>query len=308
MTPPTSSDNTAKPRGKRSWVRRLLLAVVAFPFLVAFGFFIVRLVFSDERLRGLIENQGTKMLGAPVHIGKLTLSLLHEITIEGLVIGPPEGFTKDVLRVDYAHLAWVVPKPTNIEVVLPDISAHGISVVYEQRAAGTNVEAIQKNLRPGQSPQPEQEKSAESAKTIDQPDLPVRVAVTHFEISDTRAEALTPEMHCSIDKMAIAGSFDGYRKSIALDLWIGLGDRQGEGRSTAAFVKPGVDVASTQRGGVGVRSSGFGDVAVTMDFAATTNVQAPYALPELETRANAKINVNFIEQKVSLEEAFLGLG
>ena len=103
MSDSTASDTPPRPRRRRV-LRWVLISLVAFPLLVVLGLVIARQIFDDERLRQLIEKQGTAILGAPVRLGGLKLALFHEITLENFVVGPPEGFTKDVLRIDFAHV------------------------------------------------------------------------------------------------------------------------------------------------------------------------------------------------------------
>jgi hypothetical protein len=117
----------------------------------------------------------------------LKLALFHEVTVENFVVGPPDGFTKDVLRIDFAHVSWVVPSPRKIELVLPDITVRGINVAYEQNEHGTNIDAFQKKSPTPSAPaEPPPEK-----KPLEQPSLPIRVALEHLDVSQVRAEVLT---------------------------------------------------------------------------------------------------------------------
>jgi hypothetical protein len=105
---------------------------------------------------------------------------------------------------------------------------------------------------------------------------------------------------------------------MSLDLWIGVGDHSGPpqvagqgnspARSQARYAGAGVAVVSNQRGGLTVRSSGFGDVDMVLDVDAVTTLSQPKKLPELASAARAHLRLNLLTQTATLTETSFHVG
>ncbi len=92
----------------------------------------------------------------------------------------------------------------------------------------------------------------------------------------------------------------------------GLGSGRGTtsrlGR-TCASLRQGRRSSGTQRRfGVTLGTTGFGDVRVGLDLAATTLVHEPYALPALATSAKARATVDLVKQQAALEDTHVANG
>ncbi len=291
--------------------------MVLLPIFLVVGLVLVRkVVMTDERLRTIIEEQASSILGVPVTVKTLSLNLCNELTLEGFVIGPPAGFTRDVLVVDYLHFAWRLRPLLAKTVEIPDLSARGITAVMEENAGGTNIQALLANLQkdqpaaPPEEPQPETPPTeGENAKEpLQQPRLPLHVIVSHLGFTDVAAELVSPSAGAAVDKLGMEGRFEGEGDAMSLELWTGFGDRDGPTRSRARYEGAGTAVVSTQHGGLSVRSSGFGDVVMVLDVDAVTTLSAPKKLPELAAAAKARLDMNLLTQTASLTDTSFQLG
>lgn len=316
MTEPTgqAGPKEARPRRKRwRWLRRLVLLAVLFPILVLVGLVVIRkVVMTDERLRTIIEEQASSILGVPVTVKTLTVDLGSEVTIEGFVIGPPSGFTRNVLVVDYVHFAWRLRPLLSKTVEIPDLSARGITAVMEENANGTNIQALLAHLNkdkpaePAQEPEPETQPAGK--EPLQQPRLPVHVIVSHIAFTEVAAEMVSPKLNAAVDRLGMEGRFEGEGDAVSLELWTGFGDHEGPARSQARYEGGGTALVSNQRGGLSVRSSGFGDVDMVLDVDAVTTLSAPKKLPELAAAAKAHLNMNLLTQTASLTDTSFQLG
>lgn len=102
----------------------------------------------EQLLQRAIEHYGSAILGASVSVSSVHLSPVDgDGAVRGLRIGAPLGFSRDVataeaieLSVDPATLTDAVVHVRRIALLRPDI-------VYEQGRSGTNLEALQRNVR-----------------------------------------------------------------------------------------------------------------------------------------------------------------
>ncbi len=318
MTEPTGQEGPqeARPRRKRwRWLRRLaLLATLGLIALTAIVWFARTVVFTDDRLRRIAEEQATSLLGVPVTIGGLSLDVASELTIERFVIGPPPGFTRNVLVVDYAHLAWRLPPLLSKTVEVPDLSARGVTAVMEKNARGTNIDALLANIQgdarpPAAEPEPQPERPEPPPKEpLAQPRLPVHVIVSRISFTELQGEMVSPELSAMLDRLGLEGRFEGEGDAMSLDLWMGVGDHQGPTRSRASYAGSGVALVSDQHGGLTVRSSGFGDVDLLLDVEAVTTLSAPQKLPALASAAKARLQMNLLAQTATLIDTSFQLG
>ncbi len=101
----------------------------------------------DSLLERAIEDYGSDILGAKVLVDSVKLSPVDgEGAVRGLNIGNPKDFRRDVLHVGAIELA-LDPKTIADDVVrVRHIAVLTPRITYEQRAAGTNLQALQRNV------------------------------------------------------------------------------------------------------------------------------------------------------------------
>ncbi len=314
MTEPTGQEGPpeARPRRKRwRWVRRLVFLSFFGLLGLVIGLWLLRgVVLTDDRLRGIIEEQATSILGVPVTVKSLTLDLGSEVTIEGFVVGPPEGFTRNVLEADYVHFAWRLEPLLSKTVEVPDLSARGVRAVMEENANGTNIQALLATMQRNAEAKPAEPEppTPPGKEPLTQPRLPVHVIVSHLAFTEVKAEMVSPKLGAAIDRLGVEGRFEGEGDAMSLELWAGVGDHLGPARSEATYAGSGVAVTSNQRGGVTVRSSGFGDVDMVLDLDAVTTLSQPKKLPELASAATAHLHMNLLSQTATLTDTSFRLG
>lgn len=100
----------------------------------------------DSLLESAIEDYGSDILGAKVLVDGVKLSPIDgEGTVHGLSMGSPKGFRRDVAHVGAIELA-LDPKTIADDVVrIRRIVVLTPRITYEQRAEGTNLQALQRN-------------------------------------------------------------------------------------------------------------------------------------------------------------------
>lgn len=101
----------------------------------------------DSLLERAIEDYGSDILGAKVLVESVKLSPVDgEGAVRGLNIGNPKDFRRDVLHVGAVELA-IDPGTIADDVVrIRRIAVLTPRITYEQRAAGTNLQALQRNV------------------------------------------------------------------------------------------------------------------------------------------------------------------
>ena len=101
----------------------------------------------DSLLESAIEDYGSDILGAKVLVDGVKLSPIDgEGAVRGLSIGNPKTFHRDVAHVGAIELA-LDPKTVADDVVrIRRIAVLTPRITYEQRASGTNLQALQRNV------------------------------------------------------------------------------------------------------------------------------------------------------------------
>jgi hypothetical protein len=144
---PSEAPDAHAPRPKRRrWLRRLVLSLILVPILLVASavllLFTLPYIVSDERAREEITSRAGEALHAKVEIDKLHYHPLTGIELSGVRIGPPEGFTRDVLRVDRIAIRYDLSGIWERTIDVQEISIERPELVLETRGGRLNVSAL----------------------------------------------------------------------------------------------------------------------------------------------------------------------
>lgn len=184
-------DPPPKPRKKRRIFRTLFLVLVGSLILVlalTVGLLLtVKHWLPEAKVREIAQRELGQRLGAEVRIGHLTLDLLHGITIDALCVGPPPGFTRDVLCVRRIDLGYDLSKD---RVVIHRALIESPTIVLETVGGIRNIDAILKHLGPSAPEEPEPPEPEEPGPLFDpeQPVLPLTFLAERVGIEDLALE------------------------------------------------------------------------------------------------------------------------
>ena len=177
------SPETKKKRKPR-WLRILIGLVVFLAVLVA----VVQYALGPI-VKTTAEGLGPSVLGTRVDVTNAHLRILSGLVkMEGVVVGPPEGFDANVFEMqnfrvdlDTASLFKGADEP----VVVRDITVEGPFVTYELKGLRDNLHKLLSNLGAGDGEEPEEEK--EEKKEDKEEKAPGRkVVIEHFLFKDAK--------------------------------------------------------------------------------------------------------------------------
>lgn len=159
--PATSSTPAPEPsppprtpfRPRRRWLRRLLLAAVLLPTLLVIGLLELPYLLPDDLLRNEAVRAITEALAVPAEIESVRFDPLTGLVVEGIRIGPPEGFERDVFSAKRLVVDYTLTGALRGEIRISELSLDAPTVVLETRNGITNVEAILAQFKQGPTPQ-----------------------------------------------------------------------------------------------------------------------------------------------------------
>ncbi|MFO0723159.1 MAG: hypothetical protein U1E65_05215 [Myxococcota bacterium] len=108
-----SSAPPVKKKRRPLWVRLLawaFLALTAVVALTVIALLTLPVWLPEAKLRQIAAEKLSPMLGAPVRIGHLSVDLLSGISIDGLCVGPPPGYQRDLLCVKRVEVSYHLAK------------------------------------------------------------------------------------------------------------------------------------------------------------------------------------------------------
>ncbi|CUW39862.1 conserved exported protein of unknown function [Magnetospirillum sp. XM-1] len=103
----------------------------------------------DTIVKKVIEDVGTQVTGVKVSVGAVKISLSEgKGSISGLSVANPPGFSSDpAIKLGEITLALDTGSLNKNPVVVKDITVASPFVAYEMAAGGSNIDAIQKNVK-----------------------------------------------------------------------------------------------------------------------------------------------------------------
>lgn len=139
-----------KKRKKRSFKRKLVIALASLPFLVVlsvlFTIALMPSVIPPEKLRTEAVTALTDYLGVDVAIERLDYHPATGVELFGIVVGPPEGYERDVFRARRFALKYDLSGIFGRHVVVNELALEDPHVVIETRDAKRNIDVIIEHL------------------------------------------------------------------------------------------------------------------------------------------------------------------
>jgi len=127
-----------------------LVAIITFA-----GIFLVTSIYLDSIVKSAIQEFGPEILQVPVNVDNVALSpLTGSGTIEGLIIGNPEGFDSEylidigLLSVDVAVISLL-----SDHIKIEDLLMQNMHVYYERNSGTSNVAALEQLMAADTSPE-----------------------------------------------------------------------------------------------------------------------------------------------------------
>lgn len=140
-------------RRRRRWLRFVVLALLLLPpFLIIGAVLTLPWWLPPERVERELEEILSETLAVEVDLGAIHYHPLSGITIEGLRIGPPEGFSRDVARIQRIELHYSLSGILKKRLVLERLRLTEPHVVIETRSGTKNVQAIAARFAGGPPP------------------------------------------------------------------------------------------------------------------------------------------------------------
>src|SRR5262245_61853193 len=93
-------------RLRRILLRAAIIVPIALVLIVLVCVLLVRFIVTDELVQGEAVSALTNTLGTPVKIDRLEYHTFSGVELEGLTIGPPPGFERDVAHVDRIRVVY----------------------------------------------------------------------------------------------------------------------------------------------------------------------------------------------------------
>ncbi len=198
-------DPPPKPRKKRRIFRTLLLVLAGSVLLVlalTVGLLLtVQHWLPEAKVRELAQRELGQLLGAEVRIGHLRLDLLHGLTLDAICVGPPPGFSRDVLCVRRVELAYDLSRD---RVVLHRALIEAPKIVVETAHGVRNIDAILQHLAPSEpEPQPPEPRAPGPFFDPEQPVLPLSFLAERVGIEDLAVELVGEGPTLSADGLSL---------------------------------------------------------------------------------------------------------
>jgi hypothetical protein len=203
----------------------VVLAVAFLPHLV-----------TGERIRTEAVSALTATLGVPVEIGKFEYDPTSQIEITDLVIGPPQGFKENILRIDRAVVRYELSGILDRRVAITEVSLNAPVIVLETQRGRTNIDALLANLASDAAPV-EQAEPSEGG-----PLLPIDIDLGALEIAPITVVLAGEGPNAKLEhaRLSIAGQAGRER----LDLKLHLAVDADEHDNMSARLDPSIGISA----------------------------------------------------------------
>ncbi len=151
--PPSDAQPVERPRRRWRWllllvpslfVASVFIVVLALPYLVPGG------LIRDEAVRAI-----TDALGVPAEIESIHYDPFTGLVLEGIRLGPPKGFERDVFVAKRLVLTYDLTGALAGRIRIKELTLDTPTVVLETREGRTNVDAVLAHLHQGAEPKVE---------------------------------------------------------------------------------------------------------------------------------------------------------
>lgn len=136
------------PRRRRRWLWLLVLPVAALLLFVVFLLLLPRMI-TGERVRDELVSALTARLGVPVEIGAIEYGLHFGVVAGPIRVGPPPGYTRDLLRAERLALRYDLSGLAQKEVVVEEVTLDQVVVVLEKKDGRSGLDVVLAKLAEG---------------------------------------------------------------------------------------------------------------------------------------------------------------
>ncbi len=240
----------SRPR-RRRWLRRLVVALILAPVIALIAVLVVVATLptwvTPDRVRREAITAARDALGVEVDIAELDYHPSWGLVLRGLRVGPPTGFTRDVLTLGALELRWRLPWSSDGAVVIERAALVSPHVVVETVNGVRNVDAL---LPPSGEPPPPPKPS----EPLRGPLSPVHVILRDVAIEDVHLELVGEGPQASVQglSMRLAAELDPAKLSASLAI---TSSAAGAPTIRARIPRPGLadqQVSTTLRGRIQV--------------------------------------------------------
>ncbi len=129
------------------------IAVAALVIVAIVGFYL----FGNMLIRKAVVSEASKVLGVPVHLDDVKLSILKgSVELKGLVIENPAGYkNKNLLEMGDVRVGVNIGSLLSDTIKISEIKLDQTHLTIEQKGLSTNLQEILKNLPKGEKEKPE---------------------------------------------------------------------------------------------------------------------------------------------------------
>lgn len=136
----------------------ILILIVVILLVVSFGL--------GSIIKKTVTTVGPKALGAPIELQSVRVSpFTGLVSLEGLVVGNPEGFnTESAAKLTEFKAQVSLPSLLTDKIVIKEILIDGPQITYERSLKTSNINQLQKNVEAFAGPKEEAPAEAEAAE------------------------------------------------------------------------------------------------------------------------------------------------
>jgi hypothetical protein len=145
---------------------------------------VVLYLLSGYLLKIGVEKGGSMVLGVPVKVGGVHLSVLRGmVTIDGLKVANPPGYKNEyLLELGHGKVAVSIPSLLKDTIHVKEIKLDGIKIAIEQKGLASNVKDLLNRMESKGKPE-ESKKAEKEAKRAGK-----KLVVDQLEITNTEAK------------------------------------------------------------------------------------------------------------------------
>ena len=298
MTAPQKTTRSAQ-------IARLLLLGTL---LVMLAGIMARLYFSDQRIRGLLEQQLTQTLQAPVELGSFSLNLFSGVDVRGFKVHAPDGLTLPPLALERFHIQWSLLPLLGGKLRIPKIIIENPHIQFEQTSHTDTLKALTPPEAPSASPAPTPAPPSSPTSEFSLPELPLEIAIETFILSGATLEATTPEGQVSLPDLTFTASLHGEGKRFSITSALQIGSPS----SPAPLTLHREDASATLATHVSLQLNSSGPQATTLqllvDSTASASLPAGPQPPAIPIHGEVTLSGDLHQQTLELSTCHWRVG
>lgn len=218
-------------------------------------------------LRDAAVSAITETLGVPAEIRSLQYDPLKGVVLEGIRIGPPQGFERDLFRAERLELRYDLSGALSRRVRIEALTLDAPVIVLETKNARTNVDAVLAHLAKGSSAAP----ITDDAPPTVGPLLPLDLLLDDLHIGPLTFEMVGEGPNATISQVWLQVQGEAGRKRL---------DVQAKLRTDAAS-EPGLRVLLPAQEGQG-ETEAEGDLGLGLDLHLVAETSRGLAVQDLQ--------------------------